>query len=340
VEFFKKRSIGMNKRHWPFTLLLAILVLFTSACGTSTNAGSASGAPSSFSIVYQPGLGAAIFISLKLQKTLDKQFPNTNFQWKIANSGAAVRETILSGQGQIGSLGLPPFLVGWDKGMDWKVLLATSRSDAWLVAKDPKFKSLKDFGPNDKIGVVAPDSQQAIELRKFAQEQLGNAHALDKNMVAIGAADGEAALLSGQLAAQLSGPPFQNREIAAGAHIILHSTDAFGPVGAGLIVLPQSFYNQYPAFSKKIYQDLEGSSAYVASHHEEVAQELAQDKVSGGGGTVAQFETLLNDTSLVFDTTPSGLMAYSTFMKSIGLISKVPSSVSDLELPTVVGTGN
>jgi NitT/TauT family transport system substrate-binding protein len=330
----------MSKRHRPFTLLFVILALFASACGTSTSASSGADAPSSFSIVYQPGLGAAIFISLKLQKTLDKQFPNTNFQWKIVNSGAAVREAVLSGQGQVGTLGIPPFLVGWDKGMDWKVLLATSRSDAWLVAKDPKFKSLKDFGPDDKIGVVAPDSQQAIQLRKFAQDQLGNAHALDKNMIAIGAADGEAALLSGQIAAQLSGPPFQNREVAAGAHIILHTRDSFGPVGAGVIALPQSFYNQYPTFSKKVYQDLEESSAYVASHHDEVAQELAQDKVSGGGGTAVQFKKLLDDTSLVFDTTPSGLIAYSTFMKSIGLISKIPSSVSDLELPTVTGTGN
>jgi NitT/TauT family transport system substrate-binding protein len=330
----------MNKHHWSLTLLLAILVLFASACGSSANASSGPGAPSSFTIVYQPGLGAAIFISLKLQKTLDKQFPNTNIQWRIVNSGAAVREAILAGQGQLGSLGLPPFLVGWDKGMDWKVLLATSRSDAWLVAMNPKFKSLKDFGPNDKIGVVAPDSQQAIELEKAAQQQLGNAHALDHNMLAIGAADGEQALLTGQLAAQLSGPPFQNNEIAQGGHIVLHTADTFGPVGAGLIVLPQSFYNQYPAFSKKVYQDLEGSSSYVASHHEAVAQELAQDKVSGGGGTAAQFKTLLDDTSLVFDKTPSGLIAYANFMKSIGLISKVPSSVNDLELPTVVGTGN
>ncbi len=330
----------MNKRHWPLAILLTILVVFVSACGTSASAGSGSGAPSSFTIVYQPGLGAAIFISLKLQKTLDKQFPTTNFQWQVVNSGSAVREAILAGQGQLGTLGVPPFLVGWDKGMDWKVLLATSRGDTWLVAKNPKFKNLKDFGPNDKIGVVAPDSQQAIQLRKLALDQLGNAHALDRNMVAIGAADGEQALLSGQLAAQLSGPPFQNREVAAGAHILLHTQDAFGPVGAGLIALPQSFYTQYPAFSKKLYQDLEESSAYVATHHEEVAQELAQDKISGGGGTATQFKTLLDDTSLVFDTTPSGLIAYATFMQSSGLISKVPASVNNLELPTVAGTGN
>lgn len=330
----------MRKHHWPLALLLIIQILFVSACGTAAGAGSSSTTPASFTLVYQPGLGAATFVILKTQKTLEKQFPNTKFQWDIVNSGAAVREAVISNQGQLGTLGLPPFLVGWDKGMDWKVLLATSRSDSWLVAMNPKFKTLKDFGPNDKIGVVAPDSQQAIVLRKAAQEQLGNAHALDRNMVAIGSADGEQALLTGQLAAQLSGSPFQEREVAAGGHIILHTKDVFGPVGAGLIVLPQSFYNQYPAFSKKVYQDLADTSTYITSHHAETAQYLAQDKASGGGGTAVQFKALLDNTDLIFEKTPSGLVAYANFMQSIGLISKVPHSVNDLELPTVIGTGS
>jgi NitT/TauT family transport system substrate-binding protein len=333
----------MSKRHWPLALLLIALVLFASACGNAADASSgSSGAPSSFTIVYQPGLGAVTFITLKLQKTLEKQFPHTDFQWKIVNSGSEVREAILSNQGQLGTLGISPFLVGWDRGMDWKVLLATSFSDMWLVAKDPRIKSLKDFGPNDKIGVVAPDAQQAIILRKAAQQQLGNAHALDKNLVAISSADGEQALIAGQLAANFAGSPYQDAEVRAGGHIVLHSTstDAFGPVGAGLIVLPQSFYNQYPAFSKKVFQDLKDVSTYVANHHEQAAQYLAQDQGSGGSGTVAQFKTLLNSTSLVFETTPSGLLDYARFMQSIGLIAKVPNSVNDLELPTVAGTGN
>jgi len=330
----------VNKRHWPLTLLLAALVLVMSSCGNIASASSTPGAPASFTLVYQPGLGASIFVTLKLQKTLEKQYPHTIIKWDIVNSGAAVREAVLSGEGQLGSLGLPPFLVGWDKGMDWKVLIATSRSDSWLVALNPKFKSLKDFGPNDKIGVVAPDSQQAIVLRKAAQQQLGDAHALDKNMVAIGSADGEQALLSGQLAAQLSGDPFQDQEIAQGGHIIFHTKDIFGPVGAGLIVLPQSFYNQYPAFSKQVYQDLASASTFVASHPDQVAQYLAQDKASGGGGTVAKFKKLIETTSLVYQKTPTGLLVYAKFMQSIGLISKVPNSVNDLELPTVIGTGN
>src|SRR5205085_2913102 len=109
--FHNHRSNFMLKRQYPFTLFLAILLLFVSACGgaASTSSGS-SGAPSSFTIVYQPGLGAVTFITLKLQKTLEKQFPNTNFEWKIVNSGSAVREAVLSRQGDLGTLGISPFL--------------------------------------------------------------------------------------------------------------------------------------------------------------------------------------------------------------------------------------
>src|ERR1700730_892383 len=195
------RSNFMIKRYWPVVSLFVLFILFASGCGGATTAGSSSSAPSSFTIAYQPGLSSVVLIMLKQQKILEKQFPQTNIQWKVLNSGAAVREAVVANQAQLGSLGLPPYLVGWDRGFDWKVLSATSRADSWIVAKDPRIKSLKDFTPNDKIGVVAPDSQQAILLRKAAQQQLGDAHALDRNIISISSADGEQALLSGQIAA-------------------------------------------------------------------------------------------------------------------------------------------
>ena len=143
-----------------------------------------------------------------------------------------------------------------------------------------------------------------------------------------------------ELAAQLSGPPYQNQEVAAGGHIVLHTSSVFGPVGAGVIALPQSFYNQYPTFSKQIYQDFVNTIAWVTSHLDQAAQYLAANPASAGNGTVAQFKALLEDPSIVYDKTPSGLIAYATFMQSIGLISKAPASVNDLELPTVRGTGS
>lgn len=168
-------------------------------------------------------------------------------------------------------------------------------------------------------------SQQAILLRKAAQAQLGDAHALDHNLVAISSPDGEQAFLSGQLAAHYAGAPFQEREVAAGGHIILHSTDAFGPVGAALVTLRQSFYDQYPDFAKKLYQDINAATVFIHTYHAQAAQYLSQDQ--GGGGTPAQFKTLLDEQAIVFDTTPSGLVSYAIFMQSIGLISKTPGSV-------------
>lgn len=329
----------MNRRRWLLSLLLWMLVLFTSACGNSANA-SSQGTPSSFTIAYQPGAGAITLLLLKVQGTLARQFPHTTFQWKLLNSGSSVRQAVISGQAQLGSLGLPPFLVGWAGGVDWKVLSAASRGDSWLVAMNPKFKSLKDFGPNDKIAVVAPDAQQAILLRRAAQQQLGNAHALDSNIVALNSSSGEAALLSGRIAAQLSGAPFQEQEVAAGGHIILHSTSIFGPVGTGVQVLPVSFYNQYPAFSETLYKDILAAATFANTHHALDAQYLANDP-AGGGGTAAQFETLFNEPGvIVFQTVPSGMLAYASFMKSIGLIPKAPATVKDLELPPLNGAGS
>lgn len=330
----------MNKHRWLLSLLLGGLVLLTSACGSQANASSSSSAPASFTIAYQPGASSITLLLLKVQGTLARQFPHTTFQWKLFNSGSAVRSAIIAGQAQLGSLGLPPFLVGWSGGVGWKVLSATSRGDSWLVALNPRFQSLKDFGPNDKIAVVAPDSQQAIILRKAAQEQLGNAHALDSNLVALNSAAGEAALLSGQIAAQLSGAPFQEQEVAAGGHVIFHSTSIFGPVGTGVQVLPVSFYNQYPAFAQTLYKDIVAAAAFASKHHAEDAHYLASDP-AGGGGTEVQFKTLLDEPgTIVFQTTPSGLLSYATFMKSIGLISRAPAAITDLELPPLNGAGS
>src|SRR5690349_17515498 len=114
VHIFLRRSF-MKKRHWPALVLMLLLTFFVCACGTAVSAGPASGTPATFTLVYQPGLNAVTFITLKTQKILSKQFPNTTFQWKIVNSGAAVRNAIIAHQGNLGTLGLPPFLVGWDK---------------------------------------------------------------------------------------------------------------------------------------------------------------------------------------------------------------------------------
>ena len=58
--------------------------------------------------------------------------------------------------------------------------------------------------------------------------QLGDPHALDKNLVSLPAPDSVQALISGQIAAHFTAPPFQFQEQDKSARPIVKSFDQFG----------------------------------------------------------------------------------------------------------------
>jgi NitT/TauT family transport system substrate-binding protein len=337
IEDNALESVPVEKKR--ASLLVAVLVLLSlalAACGPGPTA--SGGAPSSVVIAYQPGIGYANLIVMKEQGTLKKQFPKTHVEWKVLASGSAIRDGMVSNKIQVGAGGVGPFLIGWDKGVGWKLLASLNEMDLWLVTMKPRIQSLGDIKPGMKIGMPAPDSIQAIVLRKGAQQQLGNAHALDNTIVAIEHPLGVQALAHGQLAAHLSSPPFEFEEVAAGGHIILKSYDLFGQSTFNSVFMTQSFYNQYRDFAKSFYQDLVSATQFVNSNTAQAAQLLSQDQK--GKGTASQFQDWLTHQGVTYDTTPHGFMEYAQFMHSIGLLSKVPGSMQDIELPTLNGAGS
>lgn len=317
--------------------VLAAVAVLASTC-TPTYSAAAPDAPATVTIAYQPGLSYATLIVMKADRILEKQFPQTKVDWKVLASGAAIRDGIVSGQVQIGSGGAGPFLVGWDRGVGYKLLGSLNEISLWLVARDPKLKTLKDFGANAKVGLPAPDAIQAIVLRKAAQEQLGNAHALDANMVSIEHPLGVVALQSGQLDAHLASPPFQEQEVAAGAHVILRSYDVFGKSTFNAVYTTDAFANRYPAFVQTFYRDLVDTTAFVNKNPDKVAEDLSQD--AQGKVTPAQFKAWLSGPDITFETVPHGFMKYAVFMHQIGLLSKAPASIKDIELPILRGAGD
>ncbi|NLW56858.1 MAG: ABC transporter substrate-binding protein [Firmicutes bacterium] len=82
--------------------------------------------------------------------------------WKEYGSGGAVREALVSGEVDVGFMGIPPFLIGWDKGSQWKVACGFVVIPVGLVTYDPNINSLKDFKPEDKIAGPSPGSVQHI----------------------------------------------------------------------------------------------------------------------------------------------------------------------------------
>ncbi|MHB8621714.1 MAG: ABC transporter substrate-binding protein, partial [Chloroflexota bacterium] len=223
------------KRSWHGILTMAAAGLLLAACGggtaaTSAGASAASSSagaapassaaspaasggavPSSVVIATQPGIGYAPLIVMQEKGWLEKALPKTKFSYKVLTSGAAIRDGMIAGQIQIGSGGAAPFLIGWDKGVKWRLMGAMENMPLWLNVMDPKIKNLKAFQghPQMKIAMPAPDSIQAVVLMKASQTQLNDAKALVPNIVAMAHPLGVQALLSKQIAGHLTSPPFQ-----------------------------------------------------------------------------------------------------------------------------------
>ena len=275
---------------------------------------------------------------MKNQHILEQAFPRTKFEWKILSNGAAVRDGLISGQLQIGCLGIAPFLIGWDRGADYKLLASLNLVQSWLIVDDPKVKSLKDFTPEMKIALPGLDAIQAIDLRRGAEMQLGNAHALDANLVTLEHSLAMQALRTGQVTAHFSAPPFQYEEEASSADSVFMTGVVMGTQSTSAAVASQMLYDQYPKFVTAFYQALVKETKFVTTQPAQAAAILSAD--AGGTPSAADFARWLTRKDVVFETTPRGYVKHAEFMKSIGLIGKIPRSMAEIELPMLGGSGD
>ncbi|GAC1594739.1 MAG: hypothetical protein NVS3B28_25620 [Candidatus Velthaea sp.] len=56
--------------------------------------------------------------------------------------------------------------------------------------------------------------------------------------------------------------------------------------------------------------------------------------------SAAQFKKWMAAPDMTFTTTPHGFIKVAQYMKSLGILSKVPASMRDIELPMLNGEGD
>jgi NitT/TauT family transport system substrate-binding protein len=279
-------------------------------------------------IAYQPGIGYAQLLIIKQEGWLEEDLPETEISWQQLSSGAAIRDGMLAGDINVGSGGVGPFLVGYDGGVDWKLLSALNEMDLWLMAMDPEYQSLNDFQDGGKIAMPAPDSIQAVILRRGAQEQLGDAKALDSNIVALGHPDGLQALLSGQIAGHLTSPPFQFQEQDQGAHRVLSSFDLFGPHTFNSVFVRQNYHDDNPEAMEALYSDIQRATELIQDDPDAAAEDLSAE--SEDETSPEDFKRFISEEGVTYTTEPRGFIEFAEFMQQSGLIKNVPESESDL----------
>ena len=244
----------MRKKAIALSLALALVVAALAAAAASGRS-RAEGPPKSLTIAIQPGIGYAPLIVIKQQRWIEKRYPGTKVDWKVLASGAAITDGVIKGDIDVGAGGVGPLLVGWARGVNWKFLAPMNEGDLWLMAKDRNIRTLADLR-GKRIAMPSPTSIQSMVLRKMAQVKLGNPRALDAGIVSMDHPDAMQALLSGQVDAHLTSPPFQFQERARGAHIVSRSYNYFGAHSFLGVMVTTKFYGEHTNFSKALYWPL------------------------------------------------------------------------------------
>jgi len=329
-----KEGLKVQKFRLPAVFLAALLAAVVAA--TTAFGGGRAAVPDKVVIAYQPGMGYAPLIVMKAQRTLERRYPGLDVEWRVLPSGAAITNGVISGQIHVGAMGTGPFLLGYARGVDWKLIAPLNEGDLWLMAKDPSIKTIGDLR-GKRIAMPGPTSIQAVVLRKMAQVKLGDAKALDAGIVTMDHPDAMQALIAGQIDAHLTSPPFQFQEKVRGAHVVARSYQYFGAHTFLGAVVTSKFYNEYTQFSQQLYRDVQAAIRLIDTNPKRVAQILQDD--AGGMPSWRQFKQWIGNPAITYTTRPRGLMRTAAFMSRTGqLPGKMPATWRDLVFPPVFST--
>lgn len=250
-------------------------------------------------------------------------------EWKTLGSGGSVREAMAAGEIDAAFMGIPPYLIGWDKGLPAKIAAGYVVSPVSLVTYDPGIKSIKDFKPGHKIALPSPGSVQHILLAMALEKEVGNPNALDDNLVALPHPDGAQAMLSKKdVVAHFTTPPYLFEELAQpGYRVVLDGFDAFGgDFNFNVALVTEEYHDRHPAGYAAFVMGLNEAMSWVNGHKEETAELLAPEfKLEK-----EKLLKYLKADGMNYTTAPYGLLGFAGFMKKAGYISKVPGDLSEI----------
>jgi NitT/TauT family transport system substrate-binding protein len=209
----------------------------------------------------------------------------------------------------------------------------------WLVTRNPKVKSLRDFTDSDRIAVPGiKTSFVAVVLQMAAAKEFGpeNYAKLDHLTVGIPHPEALAAMLSGktEITAHFASPPFSYIEAdTPGMYRVINSADVIGPLTVIMAYAPKKFHDANPKLVAAFMAALDEATRFVAGNKAEAARlynELAPVKMKD-----AEIIRILDDPDTHFTVTPEGVLTYAEFMNKVGTLKQKPAGWKDLFFPGI-----
>jgi NitT/TauT family transport system substrate-binding protein len=298
------------------------------------------------SITRQPGILYLPTHVIEKQRLIEKQAARLGLQdlktkWVTFSGGGAQTDALLSGGVDMVNTGVGNLLLLWDRTKGGvKGIVATSAQPLALVTHDPKIKSLKDFGPSDKIAVpTVKVSTQAILLQMASAKEFGADQwsKLDANTVQLGHPDAVAAMTNSQheVKSHFAAPPFQYIEMKTvpGARIILQSPDVIGgPLTQGQFFTTTKFAEANPKVIEAVRAASKEAQDFIRANTKEavdIYKEITGDKTSAED----LLAWLKEPGMMEWNLEPQGTMKFAEHLYKIGTLKTQPKSWKDFYLP-------
>ena len=302
---------------------------------------------SEITITRQPGILYLPSHVMEQQHLIEKEaqklgVANLKINWVNVTSGGAQTDSLLAGTVDIVNTGVGNLLLLWDRTKgNVKGIIANSALPLTLITRNPSIKTLKDFGPSDKIAVpTIKVSTQAILLQMACAATFGadQINKLDANTVQLGHPDATIALANPQheITSHFSAPPFSYRELkmVKGAHVVLTSPQIIG----GPLTQSQFFTTtQFAAANPQVVQAIKAATFDAIDFIRkdtraavEIYREITHDNTS-----VDELTDMLKQPGMMdWIAAPQGTMKFAAHLYKVGTLKTMPKSWTDYYLPT------
>ncbi|MGV8905614.1 MAG: ABC transporter substrate-binding protein [Acetobacterium sp.] len=279
-------------------------------------------------IAEQYGIAYAPVQIMKDQGLMEKNCPGVQVTWEQMSNTTVIREAMISDKLDIGFMAIPPFLIGWDNGMDWKIATGLSSVPTGLVAKND-IQSLQDIGSNDRIALPQPGSVQHILLAMACKKEFNDPQKMDNILVTLSHPDGMNALLAGnEISAHFTSTPYLETEKATpGYHEILTGQEAFGGEFSFIVgVTTKKLHDESPAVYEAFNQSVAEAIQFINAHPEEAAEILTK-YYDFSKEDILKYLTA-EDTE--YSPKVKGIKEFSDFMKETNYLKKSITTFEDV----------
>ena len=301
---------------------------------------------SEVAVSRQPGILYMPTHIIEKQKLIEKHaamlgLKDVTVKWVTLSGGGAQTDALLAGGVDILNTGTGNLLLLWDRTKGGvKGIVACSAQPMTLISRDANIKSLKDFGPGDKIAVpTVKVSTQAIVLQIAAAEMFGADQwaKLDANTVQLGHPDAYAALSNSQheVRNHFSIPPFTFLELknVSGAHAVLSSPDVMGgPLSQAQFFTTTKFADANPKVIQAV-RDATKEAHDLIRNDTRAAVEIYKE-ITGDKTSVEDLLAWLKEPGMMeWNLEPQGTMKFANHLFKTGTLKTQPKAWTDYYLP-------